>query len=721
MRTLLLFLAVGLTALPALAQQRPYIGYVYPAGGRQGTTFVVRLGGQQLDGVTGVIVSGAGVTGRLIEYHRRLGNQEEQLLKEQLQALRKSSEKSDTMMAEKPMMMATMMSEKPEAPAGETIPTNLLGRLEWRLREHVATPACASISSLVFVEITVAPDAAPGERELRLVALRGISNPLAFCVGQVPEFTRKPMRTASLQVLGKEAQSLRKRPPGEAEDRVAIPCTLNGQIASGEVNRYRFAARQGQRIVITALARELIPYIADAVPGWFQPVLALYDAAGREVAYSDDYRFKPDPTIFFEVPKDGEYVAAIFDSIYRGREDFVYRLTIGELPFVMSIFPLGGRAGELPAVQMKGWNLDSATLATPSADPGICHVTALRKGVTSNRVPFQNDALPECVETEANNEPSRAQKVRLPVVINGRIGKPGDRDVFKFDGKAGDKIVAEVCARRLDSPLDSVIKLTDGRGNLVAFSDDREDLGSGINTHHADSYFMATLPSDGTYCVHLGDTAGKGGEEYAYRLRLSAPRPEFSLRVVPSSGSIRSKNSALLSVYVIRHDGFSGPIKLGLKNPPPGFSAAPVSLTGTQAMVRLTVKTDLVVTKEPVRLVIEGSADVDGATVSHEAVAAEDRMQAFLWRHLVPAGGFVALVYDPSYQPPPKHPVPERPPVPTNTVVSVVATNAGATVKGKFTKQQIEGRLRQLKWLYEEGLLTDEFYDVKVTECEAAQ
>ena len=45
----------------AFAQPRPYIGYVYPAGGQQGTTARVRLGGQQLDAVDRVIVSGAGV------------------------------------------------------------------------------------------------------------------------------------------------------------------------------------------------------------------------------------------------------------------------------------------------------------------------------------------------------------------------------------------------------------------------------------------------------------------------------------------------------------------------------------------------------------------------------------------------------------------------------------------------------------------------------------
>ena len=115
------------------------------------------------------------------------------------------------------------------------------------------------------------------------------------------------MRTATIQVLGKEAQALRKRPPEQAQDRIAIPATLNGQIASGEVNTYRFAARKGQRLLFSTQARQLIPYIADAVPGWFQPVMVLSDANGKEVAYNDDYRFKPDPTIFYEVPKDGEY------------------------------------------------------------------------------------------------------------------------------------------------------------------------------------------------------------------------------------------------------------------------------------------------------------------------------------------------------------------------------------------------------------------------------
>ncbi len=78
----------------------------------------------------------------------------------------------------------------------------------------------------------------------------------------------------------------------------------------------------------------------------------------------------------------------------------------------------------------------------------------------------------------------------------------------------------------------------------------------------------------------VGDVAHGGGEEYAYRLRISMPQPDFALRVVPSSIALRSKAAAPLSVHVIRKDGFTGPIKLGLKDPPAGI------LGGTRYTVR---------------------------------------------------------------------------------------------------------------------------------------
>lgn len=712
---------LGLAGLLALAssargQPRPYIGFVYPAGGQQGSTFQVNLGGQGLDGVDQVLVTGEGISAKVVEYYRKIGPQDTSLMREQLNELRRASRAGQAAKGPAKQAKAKQARAKQDAPPTDPATLKMIADLEKRLAAYVNRPACISISSLAFLEVTIAPDAEPGARELRLVTPRGVTNPLVFHVGQLPEFSRKPMRTSDFQVLGKEELALRKRPEEEIEQRISLPCVANGQVAPGEVNWYRFEARKGQRLVLSVAARQLIPFLADAVPGWFQPVIVVYDANGHELAYNDDFRFKPDPTLMFEVPQDGEYLFSITDAIYRGREDFVYRVTVGEVPLVTSIFPLGGKAGTPTEIQMKGWNLDLADLIPPPADagPGVHQVAATKDGFVSNHVPFALDTLPECLDKEPNNASSDAQKVRLPVIVNGRMDRGGDQDVFQVEGRAGDTIVAEVTARRLDSPLDSVLRITDSAGKLLAFNDDHEDAASGINTHHADSYIMTQLPADGTYFVHLTDVARQGGEAYAYRLRLSPPQPDFALRVVPSSVTMRGKSSAALSVYALRKDGFTGDIKLGLKDAPEGFFAAPVALTAKQPAARLAVRTTLADTKRPINLLVEGRATIQDREVVRQAVPAEDRMQAFLWRHLVPAEDLPVLVYDPASEPPPSRILP--------SAVAEAAKAARTTTEApKFTKRQVAGRLRQLKGLYEEWLLTDEFYARKVAECEAVQ
>ena len=252
-------------------------------------------------------------------------------------------------------------------------------------------------------------------------------------------------------------------------------------------------------------------------------------------------------------------------------------------------------------------------------------------------MPFAVDTLPEVLEQEPNDTPATAQPVTLPVIINGRIGKPGDADVFRFEGRAGDQVVAEVYARRLDSPLDSVLKLTDDAGNQLAFNDDHEDKGAGLETHYADSWLTAKLPASGTYYVHIADSQGQGGAEYGYRLRISAPRPDFALRVVPSSVNVRGGATVPITVYALRRDGFSGEIAVALKDAPTGFALSGAKVPAGQDEVRVTLSAPPRPTTEPLKLSLEGSALIEGKRVIHPAVPAEDMMQAFAYRHLVPA------------------------------------------------------------------------------------
>ena len=61
---------VGVAATPAQrgSSRISQIGYVYPAGGQQGTAFRVTVGGRYLGGVSQAIISGDGVEARVINY-----------------------------------------------------------------------------------------------------------------------------------------------------------------------------------------------------------------------------------------------------------------------------------------------------------------------------------------------------------------------------------------------------------------------------------------------------------------------------------------------------------------------------------------------------------------------------------------------------------------------------------------------------------------------------
>jgi len=430
------------------------------------------------------------------------------------------------------------------------------------------------------------------------------------------------------------------------------------------------------------------------------------------VAYNDDFRFNPDPLILFSVPRDGDYVVAINDAIFRGREDFVYRMTVDESPLVTSIFPLGAQAGTSPAIAMQGWNLEGALLYPPPEDakPGIHFIRATKGARQSNAVPFALSTLPDCLDQEPNNAPDHAQKIERPIIINGRIDRPNDWDVFQFTGRRGETIVADVMARRLNSPLDSVLKLTDARGTLLAVNDDCEDLEAGTNTHYADAYLTFKLPADGTYYVHLGDIARAGGEEYAYRLRIGEPEPDFALRVMPSSVLLRKGGSNTVTVFIDRKDGFADPVTLSLKDPPPGISAGGAVIAGSEPVAKLTIRADSGVKPGLFDLTVEGRWQMDSYEVVREAVPAEDRMQAFLWRHLVPAQDLKAIVPDPSSD------SSSRPRA--KPVAKAPAKPAEGGAQPKFDRSQVAGAVQRVTRLYEEGLLSEEFYRAKLAEYE---
>jgi len=611
-----------------LGPRDPHIGYVYPAGGQQGTTFEITVGGQYLDGASDAIVSGKGVKATVIKHTKPLTQKQINELRQKVQEARKRVE------ANRGKPFGQRGDFKSFAKIAEELGVSAEElRTLADLRKQLNDPKRQinpQIAEKATLQVTLTPDAEPGEREIRLVTASGLSNPFYFHVGQLPEFqeTEPNDKTADTAIEG------------------PLPAIVNGQILPGDVDRFRFQARKGERLVVAASARELIPYLADAVPGWFQATLALYDDDGKEVAYDDDFRFHPDPVLYYEIPEAGEYILEIKDAIYRGREDFVYRITLGEVPFVANVFPLGGRNGNSTSVELTGWNLpvDKLELNARDRGLGVHPISILENERIVNRVPFAVDALPDCLEQEPNNAVEDAQRVTPPLIVNGRIDQPGDWDVFCFECRAGGQIFAEVKARRLNSPLDSVLKLTDANGRQLAVNDDHEDKGAGLTTHHADSRLSVTIPENGLYYLHLGDTQHKGGAPYAYRLHINAQRPDYELRVVPASINAQAGTTVPITVYALRKDGFADDIQLELKDAPPGFTLSGAWVPAGQDKVRLTLTVPSTAPEEPVSVDLEGRAMIGGREIRRQAVPAEDMMQAFIYRHLVLAEDWMVAV-----------------------------------------------------------------------------
>ncbi len=140
---------------------------------------------------------------------------------------------------------------------------------------------------------------------------------------------------------------------------------------------------------------------------------------------------------------------------------------------------------------------------------------------TSDMAALDVGALPEIAENQkpASSEMTAgaaAQAVTLPATIVGAIQMPGDTDSYRFEGHAGEELVAQVVASELGSQLVSELVLEDASGAILARD--------GENTFKPDAVLIAKLPRDGSYTLSIADREKGGGEDHFYRLN-AGPLP----------------------------------------------------------------------------------------------------------------------------------------------------------------------------------------------------
>lgn len=425
----------------------------------------------------------------------------------------------------------------------------------------------------VKAKITVPADAPSGLHELRAVTGAGVTAPTYFFVSQYPQVPEKEPNNFIPQA-----------------NEVPVPVCLAGIINGGEdQDVYSFTAKKGQRLIfdVEGFKKYAPPQNNQQGIQYLDSFILLRDASGRELAFDDD-NTKLDAFLAYQFPADGKYNITIRDSIYRGGGDFHYRLSIGDRPTITAVFPPGGQRGTRVVATVYGYNLDSSGATTirsaipmqPAAGAQEFRVTT--SGGISNAVPVIASAIDEINEAEPNDRVQDATPVTLPVVCNGRFDKLTDVDAFRFQAQGGQRIVCQVEASKLGSPVDSYITVMNRSGQVIG----RDDDGGGM----PDARLEVSLPNTDEYVVFVRNQTKTGfGPEYFYRLSIRSLQPGFNVvfrqegqdnqgrttQVPVDAVAVQQGGTVEFEVQTNRYEGQGGDIAMSL-NTPPGFKGVSI-------------------------------------------------------------------------------------------------------------------------------------------------
>jgi hypothetical protein len=357
---------------------------------------------------------------------------------------------------------------------------------------------------IVKAQVKIAPDCRLGEHHLRLRTATGLSELRTFFVGPFP-------------VLAEQ------EPNSEIANAQKIPLntTVTGVITSEDVDCFAVEARQGDRLSAEVEGMRL-------GRGVFDPRLALLDSHGTVLADVDDTQLAmQDPFLSVVVPADGTYILRLREAAYEGNDHCHYRLHIGAFARPTAVYPMGGKAGEdltltffspatgeftqpvkLPPTPMERFGVFAKLDGLLAPSPNWIRVSE----------------VPNVLAARPNQDRQHATATDLspPLALNGVISQQGEEDWFQFHAVKGVVVDVSVYARRLGSPLDSVLEINHSTGRNLAANDDAIGV---------DSELKFTPPDTTNYFVRIRDTLGRGGRDFAYHIELTPVAPHLSVKI----------------------------------------------------------------------------------------------------------------------------------------------------------------------------------------------
>lgn len=431
--------------------------------------------------------------------------------------------------------------------------------------------------SSVTATVRLADDCRLGEHIAHLRTKSGVTEFRPFYVEPLPQVDEiEPNNTVST------AQA------------IELGVTASGRVTAGDEDVFALDAKGGEQLVVEAVAMRL----GNTV---FDPYIAILDSDGNEIAHSTGHPFSiQDGIINVTVPSDGRYYISMREVDRGGSDSSYYRLHIGNFPRPTAIFPPGGKMGKSLGVTFLGdpAGTYSQRVSLPDRfDRTFALSGETDRGAAPTPIPFRLSEHENVLESEPNDRIADATPVALRDAFCGIIQKPGDRDCYRFEAKAGDHYDVEIYARRVRSALDAVMELYDPSGKKILSNDDGAKVteNEDAEIRAPDCHFRFKVPADGEYTLKVFDRLARGGPAYVYRVEWSAVQPWMLVRLPrvqdPNDlyGQYRqqvfvAKGNHFACLVRARIKDFRGPLTLDIPDLPDGVTMETMMIpAGTDA------------------------------------------------------------------------------------------------------------------------------------------
>lgn len=391
----------------------------------------------------------------------------------------------------------------------------------------------------VQVKIEIPADAPLGFHFLRIGTARGVSNSRIFCVDDLPE-------------VAEVATNKSKTTPQP----LTLPCVVAGKIDNESSDFYKISVKAGQRVSVEVIGRRLGSPI--------DPQLTLLDAKTmREMPKghsNDSPGAQTDPRLSYTFKTDGDYLIEVRDVSYRGGDDYIYRLRVGDFPLATSPLPMAMKRGSKGAIRFAGPSVEDAQdleFSAP-ANPSTDCVWVAPKGKSGQYgwpVCLLLTDTEERLEQEPNNDPAKATKLPIPAAVTGRFLEKGDLDHFSFSAKKDQRITIDVTTQTAYSPTEVYMVVKDSKGGKLMESNP---------TQAPRLEFKA--PADGDYLVAIEHLHLWGGPSEVFRLTLAEFQPGFDLSLGGTQADLAIGGKLTLPILVTRRE-FTEPIEVMVEGP----------------------------------------------------------------------------------------------------------------------------------------------------------